>query len=791
MWTAGALVAVVPLLAGCEQSAVSEPTTAQTNSATLADPLALTLESPAPAATNPPPLAEPSTNRPVVADLAGAENKPLPPGLAVSPSLGHVLKMAGAGVDLSVMISFITNSAGTFNLGAEQIIYLKDLGVPGEVVNAMISHDQAISSGQFAVTASTVPALAGPAQAGGGTAAPETGASAASPESQSIDATAAVGQPAAPAPPAGTVTQTAPQPQEPATVTYFQDSLAPYGNWVQVEGYGTCWQPSVTVINTTWRPYCDGGRWIYTDCGWYWQSDYAWGGVAFHYGRWFYAPSYGWCWWPNTVWGPSWVTWRSSSAYCGWAPLPPYACYSAGVGFTYYGSGVSVGFGFGLGAGCYTFVPWHGFCQSRPWVYSVPHHKVGPIYAESHVINHMSPGHGQAPFNHGIEVNHVTARAGRDVPRGTVREVQAGHGAVRPDRVERQGTQHVVYRAASPTPREMTPAPQRLHSPATGSAFATTHANRDLPAQANSSAPAASATGARQFAPSAHRAEMPQAAASPTMSRPTPPVSPFSTVRTPPAASAATPSTASAAPSASRPQAQESSDRTAVTGRSNPWRSQSGTVNNPSTAASTPSARRMDTQPATPPAAAQENSSRSALNSRSNPWRSQSGTVNNPTTAASTPSARRMDTQPATSPAAAQENSYRSAQNGRSNPWRSQSSPVNNPTTTASTPRAGYSSTPSARVAAPQYSMPTAPRPSTSIAMPTPPQRPSYTAPAPVSRPPAAPTAPTYSAPQRTVSAPPAVASAPAPTVTPRSNPSTPTRSGSTTGRSGRNVQEN
>ena len=33
--------------------------------------------------------------------------------------------------------------------------------------------------------------------------------------------------------------------------------------------------------------------------------------------------AYGWCWAPDTVWGPSWVTWRYSGDYCGWAPLPP------------------------------------------------------------------------------------------------------------------------------------------------------------------------------------------------------------------------------------------------------------------------------------------------------------------------------------------------------------------------------------------------------------------------------------------------------------------------------------
>ena len=90
--------------------------------------------------------------------------------------------------------------------------------------------------------------------------------------------------------------------------------------------------------------------------------DYAWG-ATFHYGRWFRNASVGWCWYPDTVWAPSWVTWRYSNNYCGWAPLPPRTACQAGVGIVYNGSGVSVGFNFGLGASCFTFVPTAIFLQ--------------------------------------------------------------------------------------------------------------------------------------------------------------------------------------------------------------------------------------------------------------------------------------------------------------------------------------------------------------------------------------------------------------------------------------------
>ncbi len=59
--------------------------------------------------------------------------------------------------------------------------------------------------------------------------------------------------------------------QTEAEITYqdFYDGLAPYGDWVYVDGYGYCWQPGV---EEGWRPYTNGG-WIYTNAGWTWSSD--------------------------------------------------------------------------------------------------------------------------------------------------------------------------------------------------------------------------------------------------------------------------------------------------------------------------------------------------------------------------------------------------------------------------------------------------------------------------------------------------------------------------------------
>jgi hypothetical protein len=69
----------------------------------------------------------------------------------------EVAKLVQAGVQDSVTLTFVTNSAGTFNLGAEHIITLRDLGVSNELLQAMIAHDQEISSGARSVFESTAP----------------------------------------------------------------------------------------------------------------------------------------------------------------------------------------------------------------------------------------------------------------------------------------------------------------------------------------------------------------------------------------------------------------------------------------------------------------------------------------------------------------------------------------------------------------------------------------------------------------------------------------------------------
>jgi hypothetical protein len=100
----------------------------------------------------------------------------------------------------------------------------------------------------------------------------------------------------------------------------FFEPLASHGSWVEMHSYGRCWRPR--GIAAGWRPYCDGD-WVWTDFGWYWNSNEPWAWACYHYGRWVYDLDYGWVWVPDVEWAPAWVYWRVGGGYIGWAPCPP------------------------------------------------------------------------------------------------------------------------------------------------------------------------------------------------------------------------------------------------------------------------------------------------------------------------------------------------------------------------------------------------------------------------------------------------------------------------------------
>ena len=264
-------------------------------------------------------------------------------GPALSPPAADVVKLVQSGTTDQVILGYIQNSQTPYNLSADAVLYLKDLGVSSQVITAMLNHDKSTSGPAYIYNQQLYPP--------NGTAPPPP----------------APDQPVGPPP--GDVSASAPAPAlaptemsttPPPEVNYFYNDLSPYGSWVDLDGYGWCWQPSVVAVNTGWRPYCDAGHWVYTDSGWFWASDYSWGWAPFHYGRWVMYPRCGWVWFPDTTWGPAWVVWRSSGDSCGWAPLPRGAIFVNG-GFRFNGVAVAGGFDFGLSVGVFTFVGVHDF----------------------------------------------------------------------------------------------------------------------------------------------------------------------------------------------------------------------------------------------------------------------------------------------------------------------------------------------------------------------------------------------------------------------------------------------
>src|SRR6266480_639808 len=135
---------------------------------------------------------------------------------------------------------------------------------------------------------------------------------------------------------------------------YGSDSLNSNGQWVNVEKYGKCWQP--TNVSTGWCPYTNGTFQNCDDCGATFVSDEPWAWACYHYGRWCKVNyGCGWAWTPGRVWAGSWVSWRrgrDESCECiGWAPLPPEAGCRWGVGVSSWVDETC-----GIGPDCYTFI---------------------------------------------------------------------------------------------------------------------------------------------------------------------------------------------------------------------------------------------------------------------------------------------------------------------------------------------------------------------------------------------------------------------------------------------------
>ena len=199
---------------------------------------------------------------------------------------------------------------------------------------------------------------------------------------------------------------------------YFHDQLAPFGKWVDVPGHGLCWFPEKAVAkNSNWRPYYDSGRWVHTDNGLFWESNYKWGDIPFHYGRWF-KDNERWMWKPDYTWGPAWVHWRhaESDGAVGWAPLPPGAEFANGVWKFNGHEVVDPKFNFGLREEHFAFVRYEHLLEEFPhrltghereYAFHIERELAHEIYGRSIVKNEFRHDEYNRLIHEGIGREHL------------------------------------------------------------------------------------------------------------------------------------------------------------------------------------------------------------------------------------------------------------------------------------------------------------------------------------------------------------------------------------------------
>lgn len=353
-------------------------------------------------------------------------------------AVNEVIKLKNAGVAEATIVAYIQNKNLSYDLTADNILALRDKGVPPAVLNAMLA-----SGGK--ITPANVPsAPAGPTPA---PAAPVT------PPVSAIPAQGA--PPIVPVQPLrpNRVELVAAQPSGDPDVAYFYQELSPYGRWIRTEDGQWCWQPSIVAGARDWRPYWDKGHWVWTDHGWYWASDYSWGWATFHYGRWHLHPHHGWVWYPDRVWGPAWVTWRAGGDYCGWAPLPPGAVYDVSAGqFIFRGRRVGVDFDFGLNFAHFSF------CFTRELGDPMRRRfrnemERRDIFRRTTVMNHYTVNRvsvrGESRpqvFNHGIEPSRVHGGRGRPMEAVRIEEMNTPVPGRAHERLDPKNRTLEVYR---------------------------------------------------------------------------------------------------------------------------------------------------------------------------------------------------------------------------------------------------------------------------------------------------------------------------------------------------------
>ena len=374
------------------------------------------------------------------------------------PQVREVVRLAQTTLGENILLSYVQTISEPYHLSADQVIYLSDLGLSGSVVNALLTHETVLA-GRAAAVATTPSAATGSASD-----VPRNVQAEVTATQASAIATDLATAPASGSEPVVGANLNAPGPgvsgPNPTTILYgptqpttivvtepaatvidyntFYDSLSPYGSWVDVADYGYCWRPTVSIVDTSWQPYCHNGSWAWSDQGWYWNSGYSWGWAPFHYGRWHQSSHAGWVWQPGCDWGPAWVNWSYTGSHCAWAALPPECRWSSGVGFSWWHGGSRVSVGFGLHENCWVGIGWSDFCRPNLHNHRVPQARLTEIVSQGHssvVGNHsqvvnINGQHNTVIINNGAPYEKVRGATRDEIRKVSIADVSRPSDAV-------------------------------------------------------------------------------------------------------------------------------------------------------------------------------------------------------------------------------------------------------------------------------------------------------------------------------------------------------------------------
>jgi probable HAF family extracellular repeat protein len=186
---------------------------------------------------------------------------------------------------------------------------------------------------------------------------------------------------------------------------FYSGLSADEGNWVEAGNYGYCFRPRVSE---NWRPYRDG-HWVWTDHGWYWDSNERFGWATYHYGRWVNIRRTGWCWVPGNQWAPAWVSWRESNENVGWAPLPPEANVSVQQPISSWSDSY-----YGIGPAAYAFISYSHWREPNYARYIVPSERNVQIINETRNVTNIV-NNNNVINNFGPPVQNVARRTNQNI----------------------------------------------------------------------------------------------------------------------------------------------------------------------------------------------------------------------------------------------------------------------------------------------------------------------------------------------------------------------------------------